>query len=155
MNDEGASKRLIRQLKRWARKYGILIITVLHLGKKDMSSIGHIGSASDRYAQSTLTIEKNKFGQSTIHIGGTEVSPALVSEMQIQASRIANSKVWKVFQETFRKSAYLSMFEKSQSFADMQAGKGMLKGLEVLTNFVNTFKDFTPPKPPTTPKTKP
>lgn len=62
MNDEGASKRLIRQLKRWARKYGILIITVLHLGKKDMTSIGHIGSASDRYAQSTLTIEKNKIG---------------------------------------------------------------------------------------------
>ena len=62
MNDESASKRLIRQLKRWARKYGILIITVLHLGKKDMSSIGHIGSASDRYAQSTLTIEKNKIG---------------------------------------------------------------------------------------------
>jgi Cdc6-like AAA superfamily ATPase len=62
MNDEGASKRLIRTLKRWARKYGILIITVLHLGKKDQNSIGHIGSASDRYAQSTLTIEKNKIG---------------------------------------------------------------------------------------------
>jgi len=40
----------------------ILIITILHLGKKDNSSIGHIGSASDRYAQSTLLVEKTKEG---------------------------------------------------------------------------------------------
>ena len=66
MNDEGASKRLIRTLKKWAKKYDILIITVLHLGKKDNSSIGHIGSASDRYAQSTLTVEKTKDGNTTI-----------------------------------------------------------------------------------------
>lgn len=60
MNDEAASKRLIRILKKWGKKHDILIITVLHLGKKDQSSIGHIGSASDRYAQSTLIIEKTK-----------------------------------------------------------------------------------------------
>lgn len=62
MNDEGASKRLIRLLKRWAAKNDILIVTVLHLGKKDMSSIGHVGSACDRYAQSVLNIEKTKDG---------------------------------------------------------------------------------------------
>lgn len=62
MNDEGASKSLIRTLKRWAALNDILIITVLHLGKKDLTSIGHIGSASDRYAQSTLLIEKTKQG---------------------------------------------------------------------------------------------
>lgn len=66
MNDEAGSKRLIRTLKIWAKKHDILIITVLHLGKKDMSSIGHIGSASDRYAQSTLTVEKTKDGNTTI-----------------------------------------------------------------------------------------
>ena len=66
MNDEAASKRLIRTLKKWCKKYDILIITVLHLGKKDNSSIGHIGSASDRYAQSTLTVEKTKEGNTTI-----------------------------------------------------------------------------------------
>jgi predicted kinase len=65
MNDEGASKRLIRVLKKLGKKYDILIITVLHLGKKDNSSIGHIGSASDRYAQSTLLIEKTKEGTFT------------------------------------------------------------------------------------------
>jgi len=65
MNDEGASKRLIRILKRWGKKYEVLIITILHLGKKDNSSIGHIGSASDRYAQSTLLVEKTKEGTFT------------------------------------------------------------------------------------------
>ncbi len=62
MNDEGSSKRLIRTLKRWAVKNDLLIVTVLHLGKKDLSSIGHIGSACDRYAQSVLNIEKTKDG---------------------------------------------------------------------------------------------
>lgn len=60
MNDEAASKRLITTLKRWGKKHNILIVTVLHLGKKDQQSIGHIGSASDRYAQSTLLVEKTK-----------------------------------------------------------------------------------------------
>jgi hypothetical protein len=59
-NSEEDSKLLTRRLKRWAKDNNILIITVLHLGKKDLTSIGHIGSASDRYAQSTLTIEKTK-----------------------------------------------------------------------------------------------
>jgi hypothetical protein len=60
MNDEVQSKKLIRILKKWGKLHDILIITILHLGKKDNSSIGHIGSASDRYAQSTLNIEKTK-----------------------------------------------------------------------------------------------
>jgi hypothetical protein len=65
MNDESASKKLIRTLKKWGKLHDILIITVLHLGKKDQSSIGHIGSASDRYAQSTLLVEKTKNGTFT------------------------------------------------------------------------------------------
>ena len=38
----------------------VLILGVLHLGKKDMQTLGHFGSQSDRYAQSTLKIERNK-----------------------------------------------------------------------------------------------
>ena len=62
MNDEIESNRIIRTLKRWASQHNILIISVLHLGKKDQLSLGHIGSASDRYSQSTLIIEKSKTG---------------------------------------------------------------------------------------------
>ena len=45
------------------KKYNILVITVLHLGKKDNHTLGTLGSASDRYAQSTLVIDKNKEDQ--------------------------------------------------------------------------------------------
>jgi hypothetical protein len=66
MNDEGEAKRIIRILKRWGKLFDILIITVLHQGKKDLSSIGHIGSSVDRYAQSVLEIVKEKDGTLTL-----------------------------------------------------------------------------------------
>lgn len=59
-NDERQAKRLIKIIRRWAKKYDILIVTVLHLGKKDNMALGHIGSASSRYCQSELEIIKNK-----------------------------------------------------------------------------------------------
>ena len=67
MNDEGEAKRIIRRLKRWGKIYDILIVTVLHVGKKDFNSIGHLGSATDRYCQSTLLIEKEKDGSITLN----------------------------------------------------------------------------------------
>lgn len=62
MNDEAASKKLIRLLKKWGKIHDVLIIYVLHTGKKEGNTLGHIGSASDRYAQSTLNVEKTKDG---------------------------------------------------------------------------------------------
>ena len=59
-NDEKASTTLIRKIRKIARKYDILIIVVLHLGKKDNTALGHLGSASTRYCQSELEIVKNK-----------------------------------------------------------------------------------------------
>jgi hypothetical protein len=38
----------------------VLLITVLHQSKSNLSTTGHIGSASDRFAQSTLDILKEK-----------------------------------------------------------------------------------------------
>lgn len=59
-NDERQAKRLIKIIRRWAKKHEILIVTVLHLGKKDNMALGHIGSASSRYCQSELEVIKNK-----------------------------------------------------------------------------------------------
>lgn len=61
-NDEAESKRLIRLLKRWASVYDCCIVTILHTSKQSGNTLGHYGSMSDRYAQSTLTIEKTKQG---------------------------------------------------------------------------------------------
>jgi hypothetical protein len=59
-NSEEECRLLIQFIKRITAKFNILLITVLHLGKKDKETLGHLGSASDRYAQSTLIIEKDK-----------------------------------------------------------------------------------------------
>jgi hypothetical protein len=59
-NEVKESRELINWIKRITKKYNCLLLGVLHLGKKDMQTLGHFGSQSDRYAQSTLKIERNK-----------------------------------------------------------------------------------------------
>lgn len=61
-NDEQASTKLIRKIRKIAKRFDILIIVVLHLGKKENTALGHLGSASTRYCQSELEISKNKDG---------------------------------------------------------------------------------------------
>jgi hypothetical protein len=51
---------LIQWLKKITKKFDLLVLLVLHLGKKDQNSLGHIGSYLDRKSQSVLRIEKNK-----------------------------------------------------------------------------------------------
>jgi hypothetical protein len=61
---------LIQWLKKITKVHDLLIICVLHLGKKDQNSIGHIGSYLDRKANAVLRIEKNK-EQKTIDLHPT------------------------------------------------------------------------------------
>lgn len=51
---------LIQWLKRISKVYNLLILCVLHLGKKDGNTLGHIGSYLDRKSQSVLKVQKNK-----------------------------------------------------------------------------------------------
>lgn len=59
-NDEAESSLLTKWLKRITKVYDILIISVLHLNKSNDHTTGVIGSHSDRFAQSTLEIKKDK-----------------------------------------------------------------------------------------------
>lgn len=59
-NDEVESRKLINWFKKITKIYNILLIGVLHLGKKDGHTLGHLGSMLDRYCQSVLTIAKDK-----------------------------------------------------------------------------------------------
>jgi len=61
---------LIQWLKKITKVQNLLILCVLHLGKKDQNSIGHIGSYLDRKAQSVLKTEKNKENK-TIDLSAT------------------------------------------------------------------------------------
>lgn len=60
MNDEKHSSFLKSWLKRITEQYNILLAGVIHRGFTNDKSIGQIGSAADRAAQSVLKIEKNK-----------------------------------------------------------------------------------------------
>lgn len=59
-NDEKQSKWLVNFLKRITDIYNIHVIGVLHRSKSVDKSMGHLGSAADRAAQSVLKVEKNK-----------------------------------------------------------------------------------------------
>ena len=59
-NDEKESSLLTKWLKKITKYYNILLISVLHQSKSNLATTGHIGSASDRFAQSTLDITKDK-----------------------------------------------------------------------------------------------
>lgn len=59
-NDEVETRKLTNWFKRITEIHNILLIGVLHLGKGGNETLGHLGSNSDRWAQSTLTIEKSK-----------------------------------------------------------------------------------------------
>ena len=62
-NDEVESRRLINWLKKITGQYNILLIGVVHTGKKDGMTLGHFGSMIDRYCQSVLTVEKSEKDQ--------------------------------------------------------------------------------------------
>lgn len=57
-NDEGESKALINFLKRITDFHNILVVGVLHRSRSIDKTMGHIGSAADRAAQSVLIVEK-------------------------------------------------------------------------------------------------
>ena len=59
-NDEKESSLLTKWLKKITKQHNILLISVLHQSKSNLATTGHIGSASDRFAQSTLDITKDK-----------------------------------------------------------------------------------------------
>jgi hypothetical protein len=65
-NDERETRLLTNWFKRITKQYNVLLIGVLHLGKGQGETLGHLGSNTDRWAQSTLIVERNKENQQFI-----------------------------------------------------------------------------------------
>lgn len=59
-NDVSLAYGLIQKLKYLTSKFNISIITVIHLGKTNLQSLGALGSAIDRASQSLLVVEKDE-----------------------------------------------------------------------------------------------
>lgn len=59
-NDEKEARGIVEWLKKLTTETKVLIIGVLHTGKKDGHTIGHYGSMLDRYSQSVLEVVRDK-----------------------------------------------------------------------------------------------
>jgi hypothetical protein len=59
-NNENDAFTVITWLKHITAKFNILVVGVIHQSKKEAYSLGHLGSAIDRYAESVLLIEKDQ-----------------------------------------------------------------------------------------------
>ena len=57
-NDEIETRLLTNWLKRLTKVYNCFIISVLHLSKNSGETLGHLGSNTDRWAQSTFVVKK-------------------------------------------------------------------------------------------------
>jgi len=60
VNDPIETKTLIQFLKRITAEFNCVVVCLLHLGKGGINTLGHLGSFSDRGAQSTLKVTKDK-----------------------------------------------------------------------------------------------
>lgn len=59
-NDEVETRAVTNWLKRITKIYDCCIVGVLHLSKNAGETVGHLGSNTDRWAQSTMTIKRVK-----------------------------------------------------------------------------------------------
>ena len=61
-NDEVECRKVVNWLKHITTVYNLLVIGILHTGKRDGQTLGHLGSNTDRWAQSTLEVKKDLEG---------------------------------------------------------------------------------------------
>jgi hypothetical protein len=87
-NDESEGKATIDWLKRITAQYNILLVGVIHLGKKDNNTLGHFGSAIDRYCQSVLEVVKDSKQQPVLH---TLKSKFMRSDGEIEPITVMNN----------------------------------------------------------------
>lgn len=60
-NDEVETRKLTNWFKKITKEFNIMLLGVLHLGKSGGNeTLGHLGSNTDRWANSTLIVEKDR-----------------------------------------------------------------------------------------------
>jgi len=59
-NDVLETREIATYLKRVTKIYDVCLVLVLHLSKNTGETLGHLGANTDRWAQSTLTVRRNR-----------------------------------------------------------------------------------------------
>lgn len=139
-NDELESKALINWIKKITKIYNCTLFTVLHLGKNAGNTIGHSGSMSDRYAQSTLEITKNKEA-------GTYVMSAKFLRSSDDFNPIEIVNVNGVWQQTFTESSNttqtskreLTEMDHKRNLITVFNGKDQMTYKELLENVMEVY----------------
>jgi hypothetical protein len=113
-NDERECRELIVWLKRITTERNILLMSVLHTGKDGTQRLGHLGANTDRWAQSTLSIEKetdendnskskyilkSKFLRSSVGIQPVEIQYNKISDgwEMINGHQMESKNHWKFY----------------------------------------------------------
>ena len=82
-NDPVESKKLVQFLKKITAEFNCTIITLLHLGKGNLQSLGNLGSMTDRSSNSVLRVVYDKDTQSSTLEANMLRSDALFSPITI------------------------------------------------------------------------
>jgi hypothetical protein len=61
-NDEIECRKVVNWIKEITTVNNLLLIGILHTGKNEGKTLGHLGSNTDRWAQSTLSVKKEESG---------------------------------------------------------------------------------------------
>jgi len=61
-NDEIECRKVVNWIKEITTVNNLLLIGILHTGKNEGKTLGHLGSNTDRWAQSTLAVKKEEGG---------------------------------------------------------------------------------------------
>jgi hypothetical protein len=61
-NDEIECRKVVNWIKEITTLNNLLLIGILHTGKNEGKTLGHLGSNTDRWAQSTLAVKKEESG---------------------------------------------------------------------------------------------
>ena len=100
-NDETESSMLTKWLKKITKIHDLLIISVLHFNKSNDHTTGVIGSHSDRFAQSTLEIKKDKETNTFVMASrfmrsDSDFEPITLMNFNGQFQQVANESVKKI-----------------------------------------------------------
>lgn len=80
---------------------------------------------------------------SLIYLGGEQLNNQEISNLQAEVRFLRSSKLWPIITSTLKSQAQDVMFNKSQTFDDMVAGKMMLRNLDVQEKILATIEKFT------------
>ena len=80
----------------------------------------------------------------TIYIGGKQIPEAQALNLRSEAEFFKNTELYKLLTETKKNTAYMTMFEKSQSFEDMRFGKAMLYDISMDKKVMDIFTAYKP-----------